>query len=122
MSNKATKPKVTGEVKESGGIPEGFEDFKTASVYSKPTPKSKPIEKDPSVLQGVWYESSNAVNPSSLWVFDAGKEPPKLMSSGHPFGAWGYKPGVDPKKCKPEDVWFFPPKAKLPSFFTPCAR
>jgi ubiquitin C len=114
-----TKPKVSPGIKKGGGIPPGFEHLKAVDVFARPSPKDEPIKKIPNKLQGVWSEPFNAVNPVELWIFDTGKEPPSLLPSGHPVGAWGYKPGADPKNCAVEDMIFVPPKAKQPKSFVP---
>lgn len=114
-----TKPKVSVGMKKGGGIPPGFEKLQPVNVYAKPSAKHDPIKKIAGKLQGVWAEPFNAVNPVELWIFEKGQEPPTLEASGHPFGAWGYKPGTDPRNCAVEDMLFIPPKAKQPKFFTP---
>jgi ubiquitin/uncharacterized ubiquitin-like protein YukD len=81
--------------------------------------KKEKIEKDGARQQGVWNSAYTGNSPEELWIFPCGQEPENIEGSDQPHGAWGYKPGVTPSNCDPEDMWFYGPNEKLPSYFTP---
>jgi hypothetical protein len=88
-------------------------------IYDKPKSGNK-IKNIPNRIQGVWEKSNNAhSSPVKMWAYPNGRVPQGLDELKEVHGVWGYKPGVDPDKCEPEEMWFFPPDSKLPSFFTP---
>ena len=90
-------------------------------VYDKPKTKKQKIQSNPLRIQGVWEDSElvNVASPCEVWCYKS--EPGNLAGSKHIHGKWGYKPGTveDLQKAKPEDIWFFSPKAQLPAYFTP---
>jgi ubiquitin C len=102
--------------------------WERTSVYVYEKPKGNhTINNVPDRLQGVWEDGySGSVSPTELWLFPNGQEPGNLEGSKHIHGEWGYKPGVevdptnDPNNTQiaVEDMWFFSPQAKAPSYFT----
>ena len=84
-----------------------------------PKEGAKKIDNVEGKIQGVWAGEYYEASPTQVWIFDNGQEPNGLSESTHIHGSWGYKPGTDPSNCDVEDMWFFPPKSKPPSYFTP---
>ena len=100
--------------------PEGYENRISVFVFAQPNNDDKKVKKLPSIKnQGIWTSEFNATNPIEVWTFQDADVPKKLPESIHVKGLWGYKPGADPKKLKTDDMWFVPPKAKAPKYFTP---
>lgn len=71
------------------------------------------------VVEG--YTLDNKKHSSEVWIFrddDALGISRSVLENNPLQGTWGYAPSVDPRKARPQDIWFFPPrsaKCKIPA-------
>ena len=127
-------PKTVGgtpkkSVRHTMTMPENFTPSDhSVLVYELPKAKAS-IDNVQGKRQGVWQLGYSAtVSPTELWLFRDGGEPHDVKGSKHIHGVWGLDPNaMDPGEPLPDDLstvepmhmWFFPPNAKLPQYFTP---
>lgn len=73
--------------------------------------------------QGMWVVEDYALEKkifSEIWIFHDDDEEGidrRVLKNNPLQGKWGYRPGVNPSKAEPKDMWFFPPnsaRCKIP--------